>query len=92
MLEEDEAFTELLLCNARHAKHVPGRKTDIKDASWLCQLLEVGLLSESFAPPPTIQRLRQVTRYRKRLIQLRTSEVQRVEKTLEDAPLTELAG
>lgn len=72
-------------CNARHVKHVPGRKTDVKDAQWLCQLLEAGLLAGSFVPPPEIRRLRVVTRYRKRLVQLRTSEVQRVEKVLEDA-------
>jgi transposase len=85
VLEDDEVFAELLLCNARHVKHVPGRKTDVKDASWLAQLCEVGLLSGSFVPPPAIRRLRVITRYRKRLVQLRTSEVQRVEKTLEDA-------
>jgi transposase len=85
VLEEGEPFAELLLCNARHVKHVPGRKTDVKDASWLAQLCEVGLLHGSFVPPPQIRRLRVATRYRKRLIQLRTSEVQRVEKVLEDA-------
>lgn len=85
VLEEGEVFDELLLVNARHVKHVPGRKTDVKDAQWLCQLLEAGLLAGSFVPPPQIRRLRQVTRYRKRLVQTRTSEVQRVEKTLEDA-------
>jgi transposase len=76
---------ELLLCNPRHIKHVPGRKTDVKDACWLCQLLECGLLTGSFVPPPPIRALRAATRYRKRLIATRTSEVQRVEKTLEDA-------
>ena len=81
---EDAGF-ELLLVNARHVKQVPGRKTDVKDATWLCQLLEVGLLSGSFVPPPDVRRLRAVTRYRKRLIQARTAEIQRVEKTLEDA-------
>lgn len=85
VLEEDEVFDRLLLVNARHVKHVPGRKTDVKDAAWLCQLLEVGLLAGSFVPPPEIRRLRTVTRYRKRLIQTRTSEIQRIEKTLEDA-------
>jgi transposase len=85
VLEDGEALEELLLCNARHVKHVPGRKTDVKDACWLCQLLEVGLLHGSFVPPPDIRRLRVVTRYRKRLIQLRTGEVQRVEKILDDA-------
>ncbi|MGH3665939.1 MAG: IS110 family transposase, partial [Egibacteraceae bacterium] len=85
VLEEGDVFDELLLCNARHVRQVPGRKTDVKDASWLCQLLEVGLLAASFVPPPAIRRLRQVTRYRKKVIQMRTAEVQRDEKTLEDA-------
>ena len=85
VLEEGDVFEELLLCNARHVKHVPGRKTDVKDAQWLCQLLEAGLLAGSFVPPPDIRQLRVVTRYRKKLVQLRTSEVQRVEKVLEDA-------
>lgn len=85
ILEEHGPFEELLLCNAKHVKHVPGRKTDVKDAAWLCQLLEVGLLHGSFVPTPQIRALRTVTRYRARLVQLRTSEVQRVEKTLEDA-------
>ena len=71
---------ELLLCNARHVRHVPGRKTDVKDACWLCQLLECGLLAGSFVPPPDVRRLRAVTRYRKQLIQARTSEIQRVER------------
>jgi transposase len=85
VLEDGDVFDRLLLVNARHVKHVPGRKTDVKDATWLCQLLEVGLLAGSFVPPPQIRRLRAVTRYRKRLIQARTAETQRVEKTLEDA-------
>jgi transposase len=68
VLEDGEVFERLLLVNARHVKHVPGRKTDVKDATWLCQLLEVGLLAGSFVPPPDIRRLRAVTRYRKRLI------------------------
>jgi transposase len=76
---------ELLLCNARHVKHVPGRKTDVADAAWLCQLLECGLLRSSFVPPRDIRGLRAVTRYRKRLIQTRASETQRIEKVLEDA-------
>ncbi len=60
---------ELLLCNARHVKHVPGRKTDVADASWLAQLLECRLLRSSFVPPRDIRGLRAVTRYRKRLVQ-----------------------
>ena len=75
----------LLLCNARHVKHVPGRKTDVADAVWLAQLLECGLLSSSFVPPADIRGLREATRYRKRLIETRTSEIQRIEKTLDDA-------
>jgi transposase len=85
VLEDGDVCERLVLVNVRHVKHVPGRKTDVKDASWLCQLLEVGLLAGSFVPPPQVRRLRAVTRYRKRLIQARTSETQRVEKTLEDA-------
>lgn len=88
-LDPDDADTaapfELLLCNARHIKHVPGRKTDVADAAWLAQLLECGLLRSSFVPPRDIRGLRAVTRYRKRLIQTRTSETQRVEKVLEDS-------
>jgi transposase len=76
---------ELLLCNARHVKHVPGRKTDVADACWLAQLLECGLLRSSFVPPQDVRGLRAVTRYRKRLVQTRTEEIQRVEKVLEDA-------
>jgi transposase len=81
---EDAGF-DLLLVNARHVKQVPGRKTDVSDAEWLCQLLEVGLLRGSFVPPPTIRRLRDLTRYQKRLIQDRTREANRVGKVLEDA-------
>lgn len=80
-----EAPLELLLCNARHVKQVPGRKTDVADAAWLAQLLECGLLRGSFVPPREVRGLRAATRYRKRLVQMRASETQRVEKTLEDA-------
>lgn len=67
VLEELEGV-ELLLVNARHVKQVPGRKTDVKDAVWLCQLLEVGLLRSSLVPGPVIRQLRDLTRYRKRLV------------------------
>jgi transposase len=60
---EDEF--ECLLVNARHVKQVPGRKTDVSDAAWLCQLLEAGLLNASFVPPKPIRTLRNLTRYRK---------------------------
>jgi hypothetical protein len=67
-------IVELLLVNARHVKMIPGRKTDVGDAAWLGQLLECGLLRGSFIPPPEIRRLRDLTRYRKRLVQDRTRE------------------
>jgi len=66
---EDEF--ECLLVNARHVKQVPGRKTDVKDAEWLCQLAEAGLLRASFVPPKPIRALRNLTRYRKTQIQER---------------------
>ena len=83
-LLEDRHF-ELLLVNARHVKILPGRKTDVGDAAWLAELLEHGLLRGSFVPPPVIRELRDLTRYRKRLIQAHASEEQRIHKTLEDA-------
>ena len=81
---EERGF-QLLLVNARHVKIVPGRKTDVADAAWLAELLEHGLLRGSFVPPAPIRELRDLTRYRKRLIQAHTAEVQRVQKSLEDA-------
>lgn len=83
---EDAGF-ELSLVNARHVKQVPGRKTDVKDAVWLAELLECGLLTGSFVPPPVVRELRDLTRYRKRLIQDRTREAQRVDKVLQDAAI-----
>ncbi len=74
-----------MLVNAKHVKMVPGRKTDVADAAWLAQLLEHGLLRGSFVPPPAIRELRDLTRYRKRLIQTHTAECQRIQKILEDA-------
>jgi transposase len=82
MLEED---FELLLLNARHLKNVPGRKTDVKDAEWICQLVEHGLVRPSFVPPKEIRELRNLTRYRKAQIEERTREIQRLEKVLQDA-------
>ena len=83
LVELDEV--ELMLCNAHHVKNVPGRKTDVSDATWLAQLLECGLLRGSFVPPPVISQLRDLTRYRTKLIQDRTRETQRIQKLLEDA-------
>jgi transposase len=80
---EDEF--DCLLVNARHVKQVPGRKTDVSDAAWLCQLAEAGLLRASFVPPKPIRQLRNLTRYRKTQIQERAREVNRLHKALEDA-------
>jgi transposase len=76
---------ELMLCNAHHVKNLPGRKTDVADSVWLAQLLECGLLRGSFVPPPEIARLRDLTRYRTKLVQDRARETQRIQKLLEDA-------
>ena len=78
-----EGGFRLLLVNARHVKQVPGRKTDVRDCEWLAQLLECGLLRGSFVPPPEIRDLRDLTRFRKTLIQDRSSLVNRVAKVLE---------
>ncbi len=76
------------LVNARDVKHLPGRpKTDKLDAVWLCKLAERGMLRPSFVPPPEIRRLRDVTRYRADLVEVRTAEKQRAEKLLEDAQI-----
>ena len=79
---EDDFYC--LLVNARHVKNVPGRKTDVKDAQWLCQLLEAGLLRASFVPPKPIRRLRNFTRYRAAQVKERQREVNRLHKALED--------
>jgi transposase len=80
---EDEF--DCLLVNARHVKQVPGRKTDVSDAAWLCQLLEAGLLRRSFVPPKPIRALRNLTRYRKAQIGERQREANRLHKLLEDS-------
>jgi transposase len=77
---------EVLLVNAQHVpKNVPGHKTDVADACWLAQLLECGMLRGSFVPTPVMARLRDLTRYRKKMIQQRAQETQRIQKLLEDA-------
>ncbi|MCX5806534.1 MAG: IS110 family transposase [Proteobacteria bacterium] len=75
---------KVILVNARHVKNVPGRKTDVKDSEWLCKLLRSGLVRGSFIPPKEIRELRDLTRYKRKLIQSVTSEKQRIEKILED--------
>jgi transposase len=82
---EPDTGVEILLVNAGHVKNVPGRKTDVKDSEWLAQLLEVGLLRGSFIPPAEIAAIREVTRYRKKLIEARVSELSRLGKVCEDA-------
>jgi len=76
---------EVLLVNPAHIKNVPGRKTDVNDATWIAQLLECGLLRGSFVPPTEIAQLREITRYRRQLTEERSREVQRLQKLLEDA-------
>jgi transposase len=80
-----EGSFELSVVNAQHVKMVPGRKTDVRDSEWLAQLLELGLLRRSFVPPAAQRELRDVVRYRKRLIEERAREANRVLKVLETA-------
>jgi transposase len=84
LLEEQ---CELLLVNARHVKAVPGRKTDVKDAEWLADLLRHGLLRGRVVPDRAPRELQELTRYRTSLVQERTAEVNRLQKTLEGANL-----
>lgn len=76
---------EVILVNARHIKNVPGRKTDVKDCEWICKLLRCGLVKGSFIPEKDIRELRDLTRYRKKLVQAISSEKNRIQKVLEDA-------
>jgi len=81
ILEDD---FDCILVNARHVKNLPGRKTDVKDAEWLCQLLEAGLLAASFVPPKPIRQLRNFTRYRAAQVKERQREANRLHKAIED--------
>jgi transposase len=82
-----EEVLEVWLCNAAHIKAVQRPKTDVKEAEWIAQLLEHGLLRPSFVPPPEIRRLRMLTRYRVQLMGDRTRETTRLEGMLEDASI-----
>jgi transposase len=82
-----EARFELLLVNAQHIKAVPGRKTDIKDAEWIADLLRHGLLKPSFVPDRPQRELRELTRYRTSLVKERSAEANRLQKVLEGANL-----
>ncbi len=81
----EAAGFELVVANARHIKAVPGRKTDVKDAEWIADLLRHGLLKPSFIPGRQERELRELTRYRRTLIEERAHEVQRLQKVLEGA-------
>ena len=82
-----EGDFEILVVNAHHIKTVPGRKTDVKDAEWIADLLAHGLLSASFIPSAPQRELRELTRYRTSLVEERAREVNRLQKTLEDTNL-----
>ena len=83
-LEDADRF-ELKLLNPTHVKAVSGRKTDVRDAVWLARLVECDMVDASFVPPREIRELRDVTRYRRRILEERSREVQRLQKLLEDA-------
>lgn len=80
-----EADFEVILVNARHIKNVPGHKTDKKDSKWIAKLLLCGLLKGSFIPPKPIREMRDVTRYKRKVIDQVASEKNRIQKILEDA-------
>jgi transposase len=80
-----EGRFELVLANARHIKNMPGRKSDVNDATWIAELLAHGLIHGSFVPPAPIVELRALTRTRKQLVREQSQHVQRVHKVLEDA-------
>src|SRR6266508_979293 len=85
ILEEEERT--LLLVNPQHMRAVPGKKTDVRDSEWLADLLRHGLLRASFIPPAPIRAIRELTRYRKTLVQERVDEATRLQKPLEGANL-----
>jgi transposase len=80
-----EGDLELVLANATHIRNVPGRKTDVNDATWIADLLAHGLIRGSFVPPAEVQELRDLTRTRKQLVRELARHTQRIQKTLEDA-------
>src|SRR3954468_17375684 len=82
-----ESHFELVLANAAHVRNVPGRKTDVNDATWLADLLAHGLIRASFVPPADVQALRDLTRTRKQFIRERSGHVQRIDKLLQGANL-----
>ena len=86
----EEDFTEVLVVNPAHVKALKGHKTDAKDCARVAELLECGLLRGSYIPAMELKEVRDLTRYRTKTVQARTSEIQRLDKALESAQLTEL--
>ena len=82
---EGEGTFKIVVANAQHVKKVPGRKTDVKDAEWIAELLCHGLLRSSFVPPKAIRELRDLTRYRRKLVESQVAERNRLLKLLESA-------
>ena len=82
-----EGHFTLILANAMHIRNIPGRKSDMNDATWIADLLAHGLIRSSFVPPAPIQALRDLTRTRKQLVREIARHTQRIQKTLEDANL-----
>src|SRR5216110_186496 len=82
-----EGHLEVMLVNAQHIKAVPGRKTDVKDAEWIADLLQHGLLHPSFIPPAPQRELRELTRYRSSLVDERARVINRLQQALEDTNL-----
>ncbi len=76
---------QIVVANAQHVKKVPGRKTDVKDAEWIAELLCHGLLRSSFVPPKPVRELRDLTRYRRKLVESQVAERNRLLKLLESA-------
>jgi transposase len=87
-----EGEFELVLANATHIRNVPGRKTDVNDATWIADLLAHGLIRGSFVPPAEVQELRDLTRTRKQLVRELARHTQRIQKTLEDANIRSSAS
>jgi transposase len=80
-----EGSFELIVGNARHIRNVPGRKTDVKDAEWIADLVRHGLIAKSFVPPPPLRELRDLLRYRRKLVESQAAERNRLLKLLETA-------
>jgi transposase len=80
----EEQF-KLIVGNARHMRNVPGRKTDVKDAEWIATLVSFGLIQPSFVPPKRLRVLRELPRYRRKLVEGDSAERNRLQKHLEAA-------